>query len=73
LRRLASAQPRDAGHISIAEKKVHPPNTYMYNLERSSPKLFPPPPQSLGVLRDEFKEKINELEEKSKACVNTIG
>jgi hypothetical protein len=53
-------------HISIEENKVHPPNTYRHNLERSPPKLFPPPPQPLGVLRDEVKEKINELEEKSK-------
>jgi hypothetical protein len=27
-------------HISIEEKKVHPPNTYMYNLERSSQNFF---------------------------------
>jgi hypothetical protein len=62
-------------HISMNKKKEnYPPNPYRYNLQRSAPK----PPLASSPLKpkkvpDEIKEKINELEQTSKACVNTVG
>ena len=53
----------------------YPPNPYRYKIRGSSPKppLGPSPLKPKKVQPDEIKEKINKLEQVSKACVETIG
>ena len=55
----------------------YPPNPYQFNIHGSIP-LFPlrPPQNEWGKeppSPEEIKEKIKDLEQVSKACVNTIG
>ena len=59
-------------HISVEKYKTNLPNPYMYNMSRSSqkPPLGPSPLSNRSS--DEVKEKINELEKISKACVETM-
>ena len=56
-------------------KDEYPPNPYKYNIRGSSlrPPLGPSPLKPKKVQPDEIKEKINQLEKVSKACVETIG
>ena len=56
-------------------KDEYPPNPYRYNIRGSSlrPPLGPSPLKPKKVQPNEIKEKINQLEKVSKACVETIG
>ena len=63
-------------HISMNKKKeYYPSNPYRYNLQISVPitSLGPSPLKPKKEVPDEIKEKINELEQVSKACVSTVG
>ena len=55
-------------------KDEYPPNPYRYNIRSyNGPPLAPSPLHPRRVQLDEIKDKINEPEKVSKACVNTIG
>lgn len=55
-------------------KDEYPPNPYRHNIRSyQKPPLGPSPLKPRKVRPDEIKDKINQLEKVSKACVDTIG